>query len=546
MAKRGPWPNHFCFLIILGCHFLGSGSNAEKGSYHSSASNLTRSSFPAGFVFGAGSSSYQIEGAACEDGRAPSIWDIFTHNDPEKIADHSTGDVADEFYYHYKDDISLLKNIGLDAFRFSISWPRILPKGKISGGVNPTGVQFYNSIINETLAIGLKPYVTLFHWDLPQALDHDYGGFLSADIIDDYRDYVDFCFATFGDRVKHWFTLNEPYEFTYYGYGTGGYAPGRCSSYIGNCTSGNSATEPYIVGHHLLLSHAAAVKLYREKYKASQKGQIGVILSCKWSVPFSKNTAGQKAAQRFIDFMLGWFLHPLTYGDYPQIMKSLVGDRLSKFTESESQMLKMSYDYLGINYYTSLYAATSSLSSNNLNLSITTDNRVVSSEEKNGVPIGQPTDVSWLYGCPKGIRSLMLYIKDNYGNPPIFITENGVATANNGNIEQSLEDEQRITYHYEHLTYLLKAIKEGADVKGYFIWSFLDDFEWRLGYTVRFGITYVDYKNRLRRYPKRSAEWFNKFLQGNNASTNWLLGITEREAPSVLQINPRSTDSSVV
>ncbi|KAI8545747.1 hypothetical protein RHMOL_Rhmol07G0062100 [Rhododendron molle] len=334
-------------------------SNAEKGSYHSSASNLTRSSFPAGFVFGAGSASYQIEGAACEDGRAPSIWDIFTHNYPEKIADHSTGDVADEFYNHYM---------------------------------------------------------------------------------------------------------------------------------------------------------------------ASQKGQIGVTLSCKWSVPFSKNTAGQNAAQRVIDFMLGWFLHPLTYGDYPQIMKSLVGDRLPKFTESESQMLKMSYDYLGINYYTSLDAATSALSFDSLHLSITTDNRVASSE---------------------GIRALMLYVKDNYGNPPIFITENGVATANNGNVEQSLEDEQRIAYHYEHLTYLLKAVKEGADVKGYFIWSFLDDFEWRFGYTVRFGITYVDYKNGLRRHPKNSAKWLNMFLQGKNASTNWLLGITEREA-SILQINPRSTDSSVV
>ncbi|XP_059649063.1 beta-glucosidase 13-like isoform X2 [Cornus florida] len=407
-----------------------------------------------------------------------------------------------------------MKEMGLDAFKFSISWSRVLPSGKISGGVNPLGVKFYNDFIDNLLFKGLQPYVTLFHWDLPQALIDEYGGFLSQNIVDDFNNYVNFCFKTFGNRVKHWLTLNEPYEFTIYGYAYGTYAPGRCSNYIGNCTCGNSATEPYVVGHHLILSHAAAVKLYRERYKASQKGQIGVTLSSKWYVPISQNVANQKAALRALDFQLGWFLHPMTYGEYPKNMLSLVKERLPKFTETQSHMLKNSYDFLGINYYTSFYVANAMLLPS-MKLSMTTDSRAILSYQKNGVPIGQPTALSWLHVCPQGIRELVLYIKDYYGNPPIVITENGVADANNSTlpVEEALHDNLRIIYHHGHLTYLSKAIKEGVNVKGYFVWSFLDDFEWAYGFSARFGMNYVDYKNGLKRYPKCSALWFKRFLQ---------------------------------
>ncbi|XP_059649064.1 beta-glucosidase 12-like [Cornus florida] len=388
------------------------------------------------------------------------MWDNFSHKHPEKIEDHSSGDVANDFYHSYKEDIILMKEMGLDAFRFSISWSRVIPSGKISGGVNPLGVKFYNDLINNLLSNGLQPYVTLFHWDLPQALIDEYGGFLSPNIVDDFWEYANFCFRTFGDRIKQWLTMNEPYEFSTYGYGYGYYAPGRCSNYIGNCTSGNSATEPYIVGHHLILSHGAAVKLYREKYKAFQKGQIGITLSSNWFVPISQNVANRKAALRAIDFMLGWFLHPMTYGEYPEIMRSLVKNRLPKFTTTQSKMLRNSYDFLGMNYYTSYYAANAMLLTS-MNLSMTTDNRVIFSSQKDGVPIGQPTDLSWLHMYPKGIRALILYIKDYYGNPPIVITENGVGDADNSTlpIKEALEDNLRILYHHGHLTYLSKAIK---------------------------------------------------------------------------------------
>ncbi|XAR54318.1 Beta-primeverosidase [Bertholletia excelsa] len=432
----------------------------------------------------------------------------------KKIRDHSNGDVADDFYHRYKEDIALVKSTGFDAFRFSISWSRVIPKGKISYGVNQKGVEFYNNLIDEILANGLKPYVTLFHWDLPQALDDYYGGFLSPKIVDDYVDYADFCFRTFGDRVKNWFTLNEPYEYSVYGYATDVYPPGRCSSYIGNCTAGNSATEPYIVGHHLILSHAAAVKLYREKYKHSQKGEIGIALSSWWYVPISQNKSSQVAAMRGLDFRLGWFLHPLTYGDYPRIMKKLLRSRLPRFLKADREILMRSYDFVGINYYTSKYAANRKFC-NTVNLTVTTDNCVLESVEKNGVPIGQPTGFSTLYSYPKGIEALMIYVKDYYGNPPIYITENGYAQANNNTlpVAELLKDEARIVFHHDHLFYLSKAIKEGARVKGYFMWSFLDDYEWDVGYTVRFGTILIDYKDGLKRYPKDSALWFKKFLQ---------------------------------
>ncbi|GAB2266172.1 Beta-glucosidase 17 [Dionaea muscipula] len=228
--------------------------------------SLSLSKFPKDFIFGVGSATYQYEGAWNVDGRGPSIWDTFTHQQPAKIADHSTGDVADDFYHRYKEDVKLLKKNRF-SFRFSISWPRVLPRGEISGGVNSKGIKFYNDLINELLANGITPFVTIFHWDVPQALEDKYGGLLSPNIVKDFIDFAELCFKEFGDRVKHWTSMNEPNLDSWNSYSTGIFAPGRCSSYIGNCTAGDSATEPYIAGHHLLLAHAATVNLYKTKYQ---------------------------------------------------------------------------------------------------------------------------------------------------------------------------------------------------------------------------------------------------------------------------------------
>ncbi|KVH89324.1 Glycoside hydrolase, catalytic domain-containing protein [Cynara cardunculus var. scolymus] len=383
---------------------------------------FNRTAFPSDFVFGAASAAYQYEGAAFEGGKGPSIWDTFSHQFSGKIINGDNGDVADDFYHRYKDDVKLMDDIGLDAFRFSISWARVIPSGKLSGGVNKEGVAFYNNVINELLSKGIKPFVTIYHWDLPQALQDEYGGFLHPQIMKDFQDFAELCFKEFGDRVKHWITMNEPYVFIVNGYEMGALAPGRCSSWMNNsCPAGNSATEPYIVAHYMLLCHALTVKLYKQKYQASQKGVIGITLVSHWFIPYSPRKANKKAAQRALDFMLGW---------------------LPKFSPEESKLVKGSFDFIGINYYTSNYAADIP-SANTIHFSPSTDGRTNLTAYRNGRPIGTPSDVSIFFVYPKGLCDLLVYMKEKYNSPTIYITENGYGDADNGIVKHGVNDTAR-------------------------------------------------------------------------------------------------------
>ncbi|CAJ2679015.1 unnamed protein product [Trifolium pratense] len=478
-------------------------------------SDLNRSCFPPDFVFGTASSAFQYEGAALEDGKGPSIWDTFTHKYPEKIRDRANGDVADDAYHRYKEDIGIMKDMNLDAYRFSISWSRVLPKGKLSGGVNREGIKYYNNVINEVLANGLQPYVTLFHWDVPQALEDEYRGFLSPDIVDDFRDYAELCFKEFGDRVKHWITLNEPWSVSMNAYAFGKFAPGRCSDWLNlNCTGGDSGREPYLTAHYQLLAHAAAARLYKTKYQASQNGKIGITLLSHWYEPASKEKADVDAARRGLDFMFGWFMHPLTKGSYPRSMRSLVGKRLPKFSKEESKKLKGSFDFLGLNYYSSYYAAKAPRIPNAIP-AIQTDSLINATFEHDGKPLGPMGASNWLCIYPRGFRQLLLYVKNHYNNPVIYITENGRDEFNDPtlSLQESLLDTYRIDYYYRHLYYLETAIRDGVNVKGYFAWSLLDNMEWESGFSLRFGLVFVDYKNNLKRHPKLSAHWFKNFLK---------------------------------
>ncbi|TVU15613.1 hypothetical protein EJB05_39143, partial [Eragrostis curvula] len=511
---------------------------------------INRRSFPEGFIFGTASSSYQYEGGAMEGGRGPSIWDTFTHQHPgmysthferstsnlwvfflasqlmfnffdlaDKIADRSNGDVAVDSYHLYKEDVRLMKDMGMDAYRFSISWSRILPNGSLSGGVNNEGVRYYNNLINELLSKGVQPFVTLFHWDSPQALEDKYGGFLSPNIINDYKDYAEVCFKEFGDRVKHWITFNEPWTFCSMGYASGAFAPARCSPWEqGKCSAGDSGREPYTACHHQLLAHAETVRLYKEKYQAVQKGKIGITLVSHWFVPFSRSKATMMQqgvlSTSCLDGTNLWFMDPLIRGDYPLSMRALVGNRLPQFTKGQSELVKGSFDFIGLNYYTANYAD-SLPPSNGLNNSYTTDSRANLTGVRNGIPIGPQAASPWLYIYPRGFRELLLYVKENYDNPTIYITENGVDEANNKSLplHEALKDDTRIDYYHKHLLALQSAVRDGANVKGYFAWSLLDNFEWGNGYTVRFGINFVDYSDGLTRYPKNSAHWFKEFLK---------------------------------
>ncbi|PUZ73249.1 hypothetical protein GQ55_2G458900 [Panicum hallii var. hallii] len=470
------------------------------------AGGLSRRAFPEGFVFGTAASAYQVEGMAKQGGRGPSIWDAFIEV-PGTIPNNATADVTVDEYHRYKEDVNIMKNMGFDAYRFSISWSRIFPSKYGTGKVNREGVDYYNRLIDYMIQQGITPYANLYHYDLPLALHEQYLGWLSPKIVEAFADYAEFCFQTFGDRVKNWFTFNEPRCVAALGYDNGLHAPGRCSE----CAAGgNSTTEPYLVAHHLILSHAAAVKRYRDKYQLYQKGRIGILLDFVWYEPFSNSSADRAAAQRARDFHLGWFLDPIINGQYPYSMQGIVKDRLPSFSDEESRMVKGSIDYVGINHYTSYYMKDPG-TWNLMPVSYQDDWHVGFVYERNGVPIGTHANSYWLYIVPWGINKAVNYVKETYENPIMILAENGMDQPGNGSITQGVHDTIRIRYYRNYIKELKKAIDEGARVIGYFAWSLLDNFEWRLGYTSRFGLVYVDYKT-LKRYPKDSAFWFKHML----------------------------------
>lgn len=477
-------------------------------------SNLTRGSFPKGFVFGTAASAYQYEGAVKEDGRGPAIWDKFAHTFG-KILDFSNADVAVDHYHRFEEDIELMADMGLDAYRFSIAWSRILPNG--TGEVNQAGIDHYNKVINALIAKGIEPYVTLYHWDLPQALEDKYMGLLDRQIINDYLVYAETCFEAFGDRVKHWITFNEPHTVTVQGYDSGIHAPGRCSVLRHlYCKQGSSGTEPYIVAHNIILAHATVSDMYRTKYKAKQNGELGMSLDVIWYEPASNSTADVEATKRAQEFQLGWFADPFFFGDYPVTMRSRVGVRLPRFTTKEADLVKGSLDFMGINHYTTFYTKddNSTYIKKFLNDTLA-DSGSISLPFRDGKPIGDKANSIWLYIVPGSMRSLMNYVKDRYNTPTVYITENGMDDSNSPfiSLKKALKDRKRIKYHNDYMTNLADSIREdGCDVRGYFVWSLLDNWEWTAGYTSRFGLYYVDYRDNLKRYPKNSVQWFKDLL----------------------------------
>ncbi len=454
--------------------------------------------FPEGFVWGSATSSYQIEGAHNIDGKGPSIWDAFC-TIPNRVYQGDDGSVAIDHYHRYKADVALMKSLGLKAYRFSISWPRVMPAGK--GQVNEAGLQFYSDLIDELLANDITPWVTLYHWDLPLALQTEEDGWLNSAIVNYFADYATLCFERFGDRVKHWITLNEPWVVSILGYGQGVFAPGRTSN-----------SEPYLAGHHQLLAHAAAVEVYRSKF-SHQKGKIGITNNCDWREPLTEKPEDREAAERALLFFLGWFADPVVFGDYPEVMKERLGERLPAFTPSQKEQLKGSLDFFGLNHYTTMYAenVTGDTVKQDVygNGGLSEDQDVAITQDKSW----NLTAMNWAV-VPWGCRKLLQWIDKRYDHPEIYITENGFAYEDEV-VDGQVDDPERINGYQGYLEACHEAIESGVNLMGYFAWSLFDNFEWASGYRPRFGITYVDYET-LERIPKTSAYWYKRVIEENS------------------------------
>ncbi|BBN12109.1 protein MpGH1.5 [Marchantia polymorpha subsp. ruderalis] len=467
---------------------------------------IYRNDFPQEFVFGCATSAYQIEGGAFTDGKGNSSWDYTAHQ-PGAILTGENGDVACDSYHKYEEDVCLLANLGVDAYRFSIAWTRIYPDGV--GEINQFGVNYYNRLIDSLLAKGIVPYVTLYHWDVPQALIFKYGGWQNEQIVNDFAVFAETCFDLFGDRVKHWITVNEP---------TVDLAlnSGCVTTADYNCTESNKQQRRYIAGHNMLLAHATSVKIFREKYQASTGGIIGISLDIQWFEPLTNSEADIRAAATALAFRGGWFMDPLFHGDYPQEIKDEMNYALPVFTEEQKILVKGSADFIGVNYYTAEYISSKALLgfSNEPAFPVTYPSDVYVGKTKHGEAIG-PEGASGLNIVPWGLEKLLVKLKELYGNPVFYITETGVSELRNPNnsLEENLNDEIRVQYLHDHFEYALNSVKRGVQLRGIFAWSLMDNFEWSWGYDYKFGLHYVDFDDGQKRYPKASALWLKQFLQ---------------------------------
>ncbi|KAG9153849.1 hypothetical protein Leryth_005959 [Lithospermum erythrorhizon] len=471
----------------------------------------TRSHFPDGFIFGAATSAYQIEGAYLEDGNGLSNWDVFSGTNGS-TTEGGNGYIADDDYHRFLEDIEILHSLGVDAYRFSISWTRVLPKGKF-GEVNPLGILFYQKIIDNLLLRGIKPFVTIHHFDYPQELEDRYGGWLSPLMQEDFVYFAETCFRNFGDRIKYWTTINEPNIVAMMGYERGLFPPGHCSLPFGNCSAGNSDIEPLVAVHNMMLAH-------------------GIVVNVLMYEPLTDDEIGKAAAERSLAFDAAWVLDPVVFGEYPPEMRRIHGNQLPNFTTDEKMIMKDSVDFIGINHYATLYAKDciySSCKCDPLDSScVPGGDRSIrgfasSVSEREGIPIGEPTGIFRFFVVPRGMKEAVDYVKRRYHNKPMFITENGYSSPNNPvEINEIKDDQKRVEYHKAYLSYLLQAIRNGADVRGYFIWSLMDNFEWNSGYKVKFGLYYVDYRT-LARIPRSSSVWYKDFLSNNAKAKNEIL-----------------------
>lgn len=443
--------------------------------------------YPEGFLWGAATAAYQVEGAWNEDGKGESIWDRFAHT-PGRVDDGATGDVACDHYHRYPQDVAMIKVLGMNAYRCSIAWTRILPNG--TGAVNPKGLDFYDRLLDELGRAGIKANVTLNHWDLPQALQ-ERGGWTNRDCADWFADYARVVFDRLGDRVTMWATHNEPIVTSMLGYGLGMFAPGIADM-----------SSAYQVAHHLNMAHGKAVQVFRS---GSYAGKIGIVLDLHHLVPASDSELDRLACQRSLESSQYLFLDPIFNGRYPAYLMEWLGPSAPKVQAGDLETIHQPVDFLGINYY-----FTNEVSHMPRGGGLKTAQKIQT------MPSLGYTEVGWGY-APSGLKSMLLRVKETVGDLPIYITENGCAVVDQPDAAGYVEDRERVLYMRLHLVELHKAIQAGVNVRGYFTWSLMDNFEWASGYGPRFGIVRVDYETQ-KRTPKLSAHWYGDVARNNRVT----------------------------
>jgi beta-glucosidase len=456
--------------------------------------------FPVGFFFGAATASYQIEGAHDEDGRGPSIWDTFCR-EPGRVADGATGDVACDHYHRYREDIALLRELGVDSYRFSVAWPRVQPAG--SGPANAAGLDFYDRLVDELLASGISPAATLYHWDLPQALE-DRGGWRVRETAERFAEYAGVVAARLGDRVDRWITLNEPFCSAFVGYAAGAHAPGA--------REGRGALA---AAHHLLVGHGLAVRALR----AAGAREVGITLNPDRLLPATDSPADLAAVRRVGTLHNGVWFEPLFAGRYPEHEAETWGELLpsgdgSYRLDADLGLIGAPLDFVGINYYRPITVADAPYRDADPATRTAVDVRA----EETWRDDVRHTTMGWPV-VPHTFTDLLVDLAERYpALPPVLITENGSAEADTVDADGRVRDVERVDYLRGHLDALAAALRAGVDVRGYYVWSLLDNFEWARGYGQRFGIVRVDYDTQVRT-PKDSYRWYQRLIAAHRART---------------------------
>ncbi len=464
-----------------------AGSLAVPGCLHNSAP--AGDAFPKGFLWGAATAAYQVEGAWNEDGRGESVWDRFSHT-PGKVFDNQNGDVACDSYHRYKEDIALLKRLGLKTYRFSIAWPRIQPQG--TGPSNDKGLDYYRRVTDGLLEAGIRPLPTLYHWDLPQALE-DKGGWPNRDTAQRFADYCEIVVRVLGDRIGHWGIFNEPKTFTGVGYWQGRHAPGR--------------QEPLAflkATHTVNLAQGMAFRVLKA---ANGKLEVGGAFDVSPMMPGSDSAADAAAAERWHKFQNLWFLETALKGTYPSgVLPAERQEELLGFKPGDEKVMRAALDFVGLNYYSRF--------------------TVFDAPEGNGVPglntralwadgPHEKTDIGWDI-WPNGFYNILTRMKEEVtGDLPIEITENGACYNVGPDASGEIHDDKRIAYLRGHLGAVQHAIVSGVPVRAYHCWSLMDNFEWARGFSMRFGLTYVDFANGQKRTVKDSGHWYARVAAGN-------------------------------